>query len=63
VNKDGTVDISDLRICARAFGSAAVDNPTTPWNETDLWNPIADVNGDNRVNIFDLRIIAKNYAP
>jgi len=62
LNKDGHVDILDIRIVARAFGSMAVDDPATPHDETELWNPIADVNADGRVNIFDLRLVAKHYG-
>jgi hypothetical protein len=62
LNKDGHIDILDIRIVAKAFGSAAVDDPETPWDETLNWNPIADVNADGRVDIFDLRLVAKHYG-
>lgn len=62
LNKDGHIDILDIRIVAKAFGSAAVDDPETPWDETLNWNPIADVNADGLVNIFDLRLVAKHYG-
>jgi len=63
---DGTVDILDLRKCAKAFGSAAVDDPNTPWNETQYWDPAADLapapGGDGQIDIFDLWKIAKHYG-
>jgi len=62
LNKDGHVDIFDLAIVAKAFGSAAVDDPKTPLDETKNWNPIADLNGDGHVDIFDLVKIAPHYG-
>jgi len=62
LNKDGHVDIADVRIVAKAFGSKAEDDPTTPWDETENWDPVADVNDDGVVNILDLRLVAKHYG-
>ena len=53
VNGDGIVDILDLRICAKAFGSKLVDIN---------WNPSVDLNQDELIDIFDLRKIAKHYG-
>jgi parallel beta-helix repeat protein len=53
INGDGTVDNEDLTLLAQAFGSI----PTTP-----TWNPQADFNKDNIVNITDLYLLAKNYG-
>jgi len=61
INADGIVDIFDLRICGKAFGSMAENDPTTPINETLNWNPIVDLNNDGLIDIFDLRKIAKHY--
>jgi len=52
LNDDGIVDIFDLRICAKAFGSKPGDIN---------WNPIVDLNQDGLIDIFDLRKIAKHY--
>jgi len=62
VNDDGKVDISDIRIVAKAFGSAAVDDPTTPWDETENWNPDVDLKPDGLIDIFDIRRAAKEYG-
>ncbi len=62
LNEDGVVDIVDIVICALAFGSAAEDNPETPWNETRNWNPIADLNSDAIIDIVDLVIIAIHFG-
>lgn len=53
INGDGKVDIKDLAIAAKAFGSY-VGSPT--------YNPDADVNQDGVVDIRDLAIIAKNFG-
>jgi hypothetical protein len=53
LNGDGKVDIKDLAIAAKAYGSS----PGMP-----NWNPIADMNGDLKVDIKDLAIIAKHYG-
>jgi len=51
LNDDGKVDIRDVAVAAVAFGSH-------PGHLR--WNPIADVNKDNTVNIVDIVLIAKN---
>jgi parallel beta-helix repeat protein len=52
LTRDGKVDIRDIAVAASALGSY-VGHPR--------WNPIADMNDDNRVNIVDLCLIAKNF--
>jgi hypothetical protein len=51
LNKDGTVDVLDLSIVARAFGSKPGDTN---------WNQAADLNNDWIINIADLTIVANN---
>lgn len=53
LDNDGKVDIQDLAVAARAFGSY-LGHPR--------WNPIADINRDDKVNIIDLVLIAKNFG-
>jgi len=59
LNGDGKVDIKDIAIVAKAFGSY----PGSP-----NWNPIADVTGptlgvpDNKVDIRDVAYVAKNFG-
>jgi len=59
LNGDGKVDIKDLAIVAKAFGSY-LGSPN--------WNPIADVTGstlgvpDNKVDIRDVAYVAKNFG-
>jgi hypothetical protein len=52
VNRDGTVNISDLAIIALAYHST----PSSP-----NWNPAADVDRDGRIDISDLSICALYY--
>jgi parallel beta-helix repeat protein len=53
INNDGKVDVKDINIAARAFGSS----PGNP-----RWNPLADVNHDGKVDIRDIALIAKHYG-
>jgi hypothetical protein len=53
LNLDGKVDREDLMIAAAAFGS---------YQGHPRWNPDADINGDGRVDIFDLVMICKKWG-
>jgi hypothetical protein len=53
LNHDGKVDVKDLVLFVKAFGSF----PGHP-----RWNPDADINGDNKVNIIDLIMLKKNFG-
>jgi hypothetical protein len=53
LNGDGSVDIYDAIILAKAFDS-------TP--SSSNWNPNADINGDNAVDIYDAIIVATNFG-
>jgi hypothetical protein len=53
VNDDGKVDITDLVLLIKAFGSY----PGRP-----RWNPNTDLNGDGKVDIIDLILLIKNYG-
>jgi thermitase len=53
INDDGRVDITDVSLVAKAFGS----NPTR-----GRWNPICDLNGDGRVDIQDVAMVARNFG-
>lgn len=56
VNRDGTIDASDLFALSQAFGSTGGPPPS------DNWNPDADLNEDNRVNLLDLHVLGKHYG-
>jgi len=62
VNGDGTVDVLDIRIVAKAFGSMIEDDPDTSWDETETWNSEVDFIVDGKIDIFDVRIVAKHYG-
>jgi hypothetical protein len=59
INYDLTVDMKDIGIAAKAYGS----EPGDP-----LWNPYADITGpehlvpDGTVDMRDIGLIAKNYG-
>jgi len=53
LNGDGTVDIIDLTTASLAFGLYLGDSG---------WNPKADLDGNNAINIVDILIIAKNFG-
>lgn len=53
LNQDGVVDVRDLFILAKAFGST----PQTP-----NWDPRADLNADSIIDIKDKYIVALHYG-
>jgi tungstate transport system substrate-binding protein len=53
INLDGKVNLADLTILAKAYGS----KPGDP-----RWNAWADVRGDGRVDLEDLVTVAKHYG-
>jgi len=53
INWDGVVDIFDVVLAAKAFGSTPGDS---------MWNRAADLNGDDVVDIFDIVILTKNFV-
>ena len=53
LNDDDEVNILDIAIVARAYGSK-LEDPT--------WNPIADLNNDEVINILDIALVAAAYG-
>ena len=53
VNRDMRVDIKDLAIVAKSYGTY----PGLP-----KWNPYVDLNKDDKVDIKDLALVAKHYG-
>jgi hypothetical protein len=53
INGDGVVNIFDVAIVAKAYGSY----PGHP-----RWNPAADLDSNETVNIFDVAKVAKDYG-
>jgi hypothetical protein len=62
LNGDGKVDIKDVLVAAKAFGSYGPDflHKGSPAEET--WNPKADLNGDNQVNLLDVLMIMRSFG-
>ena len=50
---NGKVNILDITIVAKAFGS----KPTDPY-----WNPIADLDRNGIINILDISAVAKDFG-
>ena len=55
INSDFKVDIKDLVLVIKHFGSYP-SHPTKPWN------PNADVNSDGKVDIKDLVLAIKHFG-
>jgi hypothetical protein len=54
VNQDHKVDVKDIYIVTRAYGST----PQT----ADGWNPQADINGDSTIDVKDTYLVAKHFG-
>jgi hypothetical protein len=53
MNKDRVVNIIDISIVSKAYGS----KPSDP-----IWNAVADLDKNGTVNIVDISIVAKDYG-
>jgi hypothetical protein len=53
VNGDGEVDMHDIALAARTFGS---------YRGHPRWNPIVDINLDGKVNLRDIALIARKFG-
>jgi len=53
VNVDGEVDVKDIVLAGRAFGS----DPQNP-----RWNPMADITQDDLIDLKDIALMAKNFG-
>jgi len=53
VNGDGRVDMKDIGVAARAFGSY----PTH-----ERWNPDVDINNDEKIDMRDIAIFSRNFG-
>jgi uncharacterized protein YfaS (alpha-2-macroglobulin family) len=62
IDGNGIVNIHDLYIVAKAFGSHGPDIPNPGDPPSKNWNPIADLDGNGLVNISDLFKVAKDWG-
>ncbi len=53
LNGSGKVDMADIAIVATAFGS---------YPGHSRWNPVADVNKDHIINLWDIALIAQRFG-
>jgi len=53
LNFDKTVDLKDIALAARSFGS---------YPEHPRWNPRCDINNDNKIDLKDIGTVAKNFG-
>jgi hypothetical protein len=53
LNLDGKVDMKDISIATKAFGS---------YPSHSRWNPIADENEDNKIDMVDIALICRNFG-
>ncbi|HXX87815.1 MAG TPA: PKD domain-containing protein [Candidatus Acidoferrum sp.] len=62
MNGDGKIDIKDIALVARSFGSFGPNflyqgSPSSPG-----WNLDCDLNGDNKIDVRDLALVARNFG-
>jgi uncharacterized protein (DUF2141 family) len=62
VNGDGKVDMRDLGIVAKAFGSHCANYQYVGEPASPNWNPLCDLNGDGKVDMRDLAIVAAHFG-
>jgi len=62
VNMDGTVDLNDLILLNKAYGSHGPDYNYPGEPASPNWNQDADLNKDNIINGLDLFMLSKNYG-
>jgi len=62
INGDGKVDIKDLEIAAKAYGSHDANYDYQGEPPSQNWNPTADLNDDGKIDIRDIHLIAVNFG-
>jgi len=62
LNGDGVVDIKDVSVVAKAFGSYGPNYMYNGSPAHSRWNGAADLDGNNVVNCIDIVIVAGNFG-
>ncbi len=62
VNGDFKVDMKDIALVARAFGSDGPNYLFQGSPPSSYWNPNADINGDDTVNMRDIALVARHFG-
>lgn len=59
INADGKVDVKDVYMVAKAYGSA---EPPEPSPSGHPWDPVCDINNDGNIDVKDYYIVCKHYG-
>ena len=59
---DGQVNMRDVAIVVRAFGSDGPNYLYAGSHASSNWNPNADLNNDGTVNMRDIALVARNFG-
>ena len=59
---DGKVDMRDIAVVARAFGSDGPNYLYPGSSASSNWNPNADINNDGTVNMRDVALAARHFG-
>lgn len=62
INGDFKVDMKDIALVARAFGSDGPNYLYVGSLPSANWNPNADVNGDGKVDMRDIALVARHFG-
>jgi len=62
VNGDARVDMKDIALVARAFGSDGPNYLYPGSRPSSNWYAPADINGDGTVNMRDIALVARNFG-
>lgn len=71
LNGDGIIDMKDIRMVAKAFGAIHITDPLDPkyceyWHDPPCSScphpPQTDINNDGKIDMKDIRPVAKNFG-
>jgi len=63
INSDGSIDIYDVTEVALALGSQLEDDPQTPQDESENWNPHADIALQyGIIDIYDIIAVTPHFG-
>ena len=63
INSDGSTDIYDVTEVALALGSQPEDNPETPQDESENWNPNADTSLQyGIIDVYDIVAVTLHFG-
>jgi parallel beta-helix repeat protein len=62
INGDDRVDMKDIGIAAKAFGSHCANYDYLGEAASPNWNPMCDLNGDGKIDLRDIALIARHFG-